>query len=104
MVACRRGAGRSPINCCPIRTIMQVNVPKLRTAFEAAADKTGVPCNPFYTKMRDAVFNTCLQALGEYDYTGKPWLHIVSAAPGAGKTTLTNAFIAALVETVPGAT
>jgi hypothetical protein len=83
---------------------MQVNVPNLRTAFEAAADKTGVPCNPFYTKMRDAVFNTCLQALGEYDYTGKPWLHIVSAAPGAGKTTLTNAFIAALVETVPGAT
>jgi superfamily II DNA or RNA helicase len=83
---------------------MQVNVPNLRTAFEAAADKTGVPCNPFYTKMREAVFNTCLQALGEYDYTGKPWLHIVSAAPGAGKTTLTNAFIAALVETVPRAT
>jgi Flp pilus assembly CpaE family ATPase len=29
---------------------------------------------------------------------------VLGELPGAGKTTLTNAFIAALVETVPGAT
>jgi hypothetical protein len=73
---------------------------KLRAAFEAACDRTGVPQNRFYSKMRDCVFNTCSGAMARDNHDH---LDIISAAPGTGKTQFTNAYIAALIETTPDA-
>src|SRR5260221_4745049 len=83
----------------------------LLSSFKAAVTRTDelrgstMLATSFYQQMADYVFATFWEALTDTKLFGRARnrLHVISAPAGAGKTTFSNACIAALVETVPKA-
>jgi hypothetical protein len=71
----------------------------LLTAFKAAVERSPAPRNRFYERMAATVGDTALMALQD-SIAGRACMHVLSAPAGSGKTTLTNAFIEAMIEVV----
>jgi hypothetical protein len=72
----------------------------LLTAFKAAVERSPAPRNRFYERMALTVGATALMALQD-TIEGRARMHVLSAPAGSGKTTLTNAFIEAMIEVIP---
>jgi hypothetical protein len=72
----------------------------LLTAFKAAIERSSAPRNAFYERMALTVGATALMALQD-TVEGRACMHVLSAPAGSGKTTLTNAFIEAMIEVIP---
>lgn len=72
----------------------------LLAAFKAAVERSPAPRNRFYERMALTVGDTALMALQD-SIEGRACMHVLSAPAGSGKTTLTNAFIEAMIEVVP---
>jgi hypothetical protein len=79
------------------RTVMP-DRQELRALFDEEADAISMKNDlntPWHRKLRDAVFEACYTALGDYR-SRKRRLLTVSAPPGAGKTSFACAFIVAM--------
>jgi hypothetical protein len=72
----------------------------LSAALNAAVERPPTPRNRFYERMALTVGDTALMALQD-NIEGRACMHVLSAPAGSGKTTLTNAFIEAMIEVVP---
>jgi hypothetical protein len=72
----------------------------LSAAFNAAVERSPAPRSRFYERMALTVGDTALMALQD-NIEGRACMHVLSAPAGSGKTTLTNAFIEAMIEVVP---
>src|SRR5262249_44361455 len=107
---CDRGTGRSPRSRFRMDFEIRATPPdiarnlpdntSLLTAFKAAVERSPAPRNGFYERMALTVGATALMALQD-TVQNRARMHVLSAPAGSGKTTLTNAFIEAMVEVVP---
>jgi hypothetical protein len=88
----------------PARTALRTAYDVAIKEIDSARDRQQLS-NPFYSKVGDAIFDACYSALEHSEaakeaVTVPPRLDVVAAPMGAGKTSFTVAFIAALVRLV----
>jgi hypothetical protein len=82
---------------------MDLNKDRLRTAYNEAvtkisAERNGLLNGPLYKQMQELVFETAFSALIDTVAPfAQPRMHVLSALPGTGKSTFSNAWAAAIV-------
>ena len=82
---------------------MDLNKDRLRSAYDAVVSKIGAERNgllsgPLYQQMQGIVFETAYTALLDtFVPPTHPRMHVLSALPGTGKSTYSNAWATAIV-------